>query len=181
MVAETAATPSPSSPATPRWSSCARTSSAPPPDMRSADGSVTIRYRRRMIDQEPRGARGPQSVLPWSVEIDGLTDLDADLRECPSPGLRCAAVSTTWRCACRGRTGPCACRSRAARATASRPAGVPVAIAARGGVSRLRFDDQRVDASGSDLALSSAGFSTTPDRYELDLQGGVSDLDVREE
>ena len=64
------------------------------------------------------------------------------------------------------------------RARISRPAGVPVAIAA-GGVSRLRFDDQRVDASGSDLALRSAGFSTTPDRYELDLGGGVSDLDVR--
>ncbi len=57
-----------------------------------------------------------------------------------------------------------------------RPAGVPVALSARGGVSRLRFDDQKRESSGADLRISSPSYAKAPDRYELDLAGGVSRL-----
>lgn len=62
-----------------------------------------------------------------------------------------------------------------------RPAGVPVALTARGGVSRLRFDDERHESSGADLGIRSASYSKAPDRYELDLAGGVSRLTIQEE
>ena len=41
----------------------------PPPDMRSADGSVTIRYRRRMIDPRSREVRAA-SIRPPMVSRD---------------------------------------------------------------------------------------------------------------
>lgn len=62
-----------------------------------------------------------------------------------------------------------------------RPAGVPVALTARGGVSRLRFDDERHESSGADLRIRSASYAKAPERYELDLAGGVSRLTIQEE
>jgi len=157
----------------------------PPPDMRTADGAVTIRYRRRMIDPRSREIRAAVNPsLPWSVEIDGgLTDLDADLQAVPFAGLavRGGVNHLTLRLPRPDGTVRLSIEGGSSRVRIARPTGIPMAIAARGGVARLRFDDQRVDASGSDLALRSPGFATTPDRYELDVRGGVSDLEVREE
>ncbi|MGH2402767.1 MAG: hypothetical protein ACRDE6_08630, partial [Candidatus Limnocylindria bacterium] len=157
----------------------------PPPDMRSVDGTVNIRYRRRVIDTRSREiAARLNPSLPWSIEIDGgITDLDADLRSVSFSGLdlrggvnhlklRLPRPDGTIRIVVEG-------GSSDARIT--RPTGVPVAISARGGVSRLRFDARQVDSSGSDLRLQSAGFAIAPDRYELEVEGGVSEMRVREE
>lgn len=157
----------------------------PPPDIRTADGTVTIRYRRRMIDvrsREIRAALNPS--LPWSVEIDGgLTDLDADLRDVPFAGLalRGGVNHLALRLPKPDGTVRLSIDGGSSEARITRPVGVPVAINVRGGVAHLRFDDQRVDASGSDLAMRSSGFGSKPDRYELDVRGGMSELDIREE
>jgi hypothetical protein len=54
-------------------------------------------------------------------------------------------------------------------------------LVARGGVSRLRFDGQRADGSGGGLSLRSPTFARSPNRYELEIGGGISDLVIRED
>jgi DNA-binding MarR family transcriptional regulator len=53
----------------------------PIPDVRSAEGTVAIRYPRRAVDFRAREADVRlEGTLPWSIEIGGgLTDLEADL------------------------------------------------------------------------------------------------------
>lgn len=157
----------------------------PPPDMRSVDGTVNIRYRRRMMDTRSReiAARLDPS-LPWSIEVDGgITDLDGDLRSVSFAGLdlRGGVNHLTLRLPRPDGTVRIVVEGGSSSMRISRPAGVPIALSARGGVSRLRFDARRVDASGSDLRLESSGFATAPDRYELELAGGVSEMRIREE
>lgn len=180
MVAETAATRLRLGPGDPQGELITADFVGPPPDMRTADGVVTMRYRRRMLDTRSREVRAHLNrSLPWTIEVDGgLTDLDGDLREVPLAGLgvrgglnhfdlRLPRPDGTVRLSIEG--GSSAGRIR-------RPADVPVAIEARGGVSRLRFDGRRHDASGTTLTLQSAGYARTPDRYEIDIEGGISDL-----
>jgi DNA-binding MarR family transcriptional regulator len=157
----------------------------PPPDMRTADGTVTMRYRRRMLDTRTREIEARLNPsLPWSVEIDGgITDLNADLRAVPFGGLdlRGGVNHLELRLPRPDGTVRIAIEGGSSQARVTRPAGVPIALSARGGVSRLRFDARKMDASGSDLRLQSDGFATAPDRYELEVGGGISDLRVREE
>ena len=54
----------------------------PAPDVRTGDGTVTMRYRRRVIDTRSRAidaALHPSAA--WAVKFEnGITDVDADLR-----------------------------------------------------------------------------------------------------
>jgi hypothetical protein len=153
--------------------------------MRTADGTVTMRYRRRMLDTRSREIEARLNPsLPWSIEIDGgITDLVADLRAMPFGGLdlRGGVNHLLLRLPRPDGTVRIAIEGGSSDARVTRPAGVPVALSARGGVSRLRFDARKLDASGSDLRLESVGFTTAPDRYELEVGGGISDMRVGEE
>ena len=87
MVAETAATRLAVRDAKPDGELIRAAFVGPPPDVRTSDGSVTMRYRRRVIDTRSReieAALNPAAA--WAIEIEnGLTDLDADVR-----GLTCS-------------------------------------------------------------------------------------------
>jgi DNA-binding MarR family transcriptional regulator len=157
----------------------------PPPDMRTADGTVTMRYRRRMLDTRSReiDARLNPS-LPWSVEIEGgITDLDADLRAVSFGGLDLRGGVNHLKLLLPRPDGTVRIilEGGSSDARVTRPVDVPIALSVRGGVSRLRFDARKVDASGTDLRLESSGFATAPDRYELEVAGGISELRVAEE
>ena len=66
----------------------------PPPDVRTSDGAVTMRYRRRLVDTRSREIDAALNAsAAWAIEIEnGLTDLDADLRESRSLGSRLTAA-----------------------------------------------------------------------------------------
>jgi DNA-binding MarR family transcriptional regulator len=182
MVAESAATRLRLRSADPGGELIRATFVGPPPDVRTADGTVTIRYRRRMIDTRAREIEaGLAPSVPWSVEIDGgITDLEADLRGVRLEGvtirgganhlrLELPRPSGTVRVSLAGGT---------SQAIVTRPRGVPVALVVRGGAANLRFDGDRRHASGTDLRLESRGFGSVPDRYEIEVAGGAAQLSV---
>lgn len=59
-----------------------------------------------------------------------------------------------------------------------RPAGVGVVVAVRGGATSLRLDDRSYDALGGSVRLETAGLAPDDPRYELQVSGGASDVDV---
>lgn len=185
MVAETAATRLALRAAEPAGELIRATFAGPPPDVRTAEGTVTMRYRRRLIDTRGREIDAALHPGPaWAVEIDGgITDLDADLRQLTFLGLeiRGGANHLRLRLPRPNGTVRIALAGGSSEARIARPAGVPVALTARGGVSRLRFDDERRESSGADLRVRSAAYAKAPDRYELDLAGGISRLSIHEE
>ena len=60
----------------------------------------------------------------------------------------------------------------------TRPTDVPVMLVAGGGVSQLRFDGESRSASGSSLRVRSRSYDKSPDRYEIEIEGGISDLTI---
>jgi DNA-binding MarR family transcriptional regulator len=157
----------------------------PPPDVRTSDGTVTMRYRRRVIDTRSRAVDAAlHPAAAWAVEIDnGITDIDADLRDVSLLGitarggvnhfnLRLPLPSGTVRIEIGG-------GSSEGRLT--RPVGVPVRVIAGDGVSRLMFDGEERESSGVAFGVRSRGYDRAPDRYELDIGGGISDLAIDEE
>ena len=154
----------------------------PPPDVRSNDGTISMRYRRRMLDVRAREIDAALHADPsWSIEIDGgITDLDADLRGIPVSGvevrgganhlkLSLGSPSGTVRISVAGGT---------SHATIMRPRGVPVALSVRGGAAHLSLDGRTRSASGTDLRTTSGSWASTPDRYEIAIDGGAAHLAV---
>jgi DNA-binding MarR family transcriptional regulator len=154
----------------------------PPPDVRMADGTVTVRYRRPRLDVRSRRARiSLNPSIPWTVEVrGGVTDLDADLRDVALSGLQLdggvnhlrlelAPPSGTVRLEING---------SASDARIARPPGTDVALHARGVLSYLLFDDEKRETVGGELRMQSRGFGRAPDRYEIDLTGGAARLTI---
>jgi hypothetical protein len=59
-----------------------------------------------------------------------------------------------------------------------RPSGAPLSLHARGGVTALRVDGQRLPSVGSALHWKSPGFHPDQAHYALDVSGGVSGVTV---
>jgi DNA-binding MarR family transcriptional regulator len=185
MVAETAATRLNLRRAEPGDELIRASFRGPPPDVRNTDGTVSMRYRRRLIDTRSREIDAALHPAPaWAIEIDGgITDLDADLSGLTFLGLdiRGGANHLRLRLPRPSGTVRVALEGGCSQARIVRPSGVPVALLASGGVSRLEFDDERHDSSGTELRVRSRSYARAPDRYELDLAGGISDLAIRQE
>ena len=182
MVAETAATRLALRAADPGDELIHASFEGPPPDVRTSDGAVTMRYRRRLVDTRSRKIDAALNTnAAWAIEIEnGLTDLDADLREIAFLGLnahggmnhfafRLPRPSGTVRIAIAG---------GASEGRLTRPAGVPLLLLAEGGVSRLSFDGQERESSGTPLRVRSRGYDRAPDRYEIEIGGGISELTI---
>jgi DNA-binding MarR family transcriptional regulator len=155
----------------------------PPPEVRAADGVVTIRYRRRALDFRSRAARiGLNPSVPWSFEVDGgLTDLEADLRSLQFEALavRGGANHLSLRLPRPDGSARVSISGGASNARFERPVGTAVSLRVRGGVSQLTFDDQRLESTAGDTHLQSSDFADAAARYEIELTGGVSHLTVR--
>jgi hypothetical protein len=118
----------------------------------------------------------------WSFEVDGgITDLVGDLRDVPFGGLeiRGGANHLDLRLPRPSGTVRIALVGGSSDIRISRPGEVPVAVSARGGVADLRLDDVRKHASATDLRVETRGYPAVPDRYLLELDGGVARLSVR--
>ena len=151
-----------------------------PPDVRSGDGTVSMRYRRRMIDLRPREIEAAlHARASWAIEIDGgITDLVGDLRSISVTGieirgganhmdLALGRPSGTVRIALAGGT---------SQARITRPRDVPVALSVRGGVAHLSLDSRTRSASGTDLRTTTPSWASRPDRYEIEIAGGAAEL-----
>jgi hypothetical protein len=61
--------------------------------------------------------------------------------------------------------------------TIERPAGVAAGLEVRGGVSEVTVDGELHRSLGK-TSLETPGASSSPDRYEIELLGGVSKMSI---
>ena len=153
----------------------------PPPDIRNDTGAVAMRYRRRMIDVRSREITAELSpAVDWAIEVSGgITDLEADLGSLRFSGLDVRGGVNHLRLRLPRPSGTVRLRVEGGSSDAriSRPARVPIGLLLRGG-GDIRFDGRRTKSSGSDVRLESEAFSSSPDRYQVEILGGAAELRI---
>lgn len=182
MVAETAATRLRLHPGeTPGGELLRARFDGPPPDVRTTDGSVSMRYRRRLLDTRSRSADvalDPGRI--WTVDVEGgVTDLEGDVRGVRLERLdvRGGANHLDLRLGRPEGTARIVFGGGSSRARFSRPSDVGVALRLRGGASDLRLDGRRLHGD-DDLYVTSEDYAAAADRYEIEFSGGVSKLSI---
>ena len=180
LVAETAATRLPLEPAGNDDPLIRAAFVGPPPDIRNDAGVVAMRYRRRMIDVRSREITAELSpAVDWAIEVSGgITDLEADLGSLQFSGLDVRGGVNHLSLRLSRPSGTVRLGWRAGPATRASSAGQrPCRPLLRGG-GDIRFDGRRTKSSGSDVRLASDAFSSTPDRYQLEILGGAAPLRI---
>jgi DNA-binding MarR family transcriptional regulator len=160
---------------------CRASFEGPLPEVHSRDGVVDVRYKRRLEWRDRVARVGLSAAIPWDLELSGgfssvACELqDAWLRTFELSGgvdrlhLRLPAP--------RGVVGV-----RVSGSSADVTLQVPVGTAARlslsGGAQLVRFVDQAMRQVHGRLRLETRDAAAAPDRYDIDLSGGVRDLTV---
>jgi DNA-binding MarR family transcriptional regulator len=154
----------------------------PAPDVRTANGTVTVRYSRRLLDVRSRIAEiGLNPAATWSVEVDGgVTNLEGDLRAVRLAGLeiRGGANNLSLRLGQPDGTARIVLAGGTSNARFERPRGVATAVRVRDGVSHLRFDSRRAESVSGTFQLQTDDYATASDRYEIEVRGGASGLTI---
>jgi len=119
-------------------------------------------------------------ALPWAVNLSGgASRATLDLSGVRLSGLDVSggADSVTATLGRPAGTVTINISGGASSVTIRRPAGVPVSIHASGGANSIRLDGQHRSSLG-DLDVATGGYDTATDRYEIDVSGGASNVDV---
>jgi hypothetical protein len=156
----------------------------PLPEVRAQDGAVTIRYpctfhpfdwRKRAVEVTLNGS------IPWQIEFRrGLSRLDGDLSRLRLDsfeiigGASRAAVTLPHPSG----TVPVRVSGGASDVTIRRPAGVAARVNVGRGASKLAFDGQRFGAIGGETRLQTPDYESAAGRYDVEVSGGASRLDV---
>jgi hypothetical protein len=151
------------------------------------DGTVTIRYPR--FDWRHYLRERPAEVvlnvsIPWDIEIrDGVSRFTADLRrlELRSVVMSGGAGRVEVTLPTPAGTAPVRVLGGASNVVIHRPEGVAAQVRIAGGSTNLAFDKQRFGAVGGELSLQSPDYEGTPDRYDITITGGASNvaIDIR--
>ncbi len=157
----------------------------PRPDVRAAGGVVTIRYRRQATAAfSTRKARiSLNGSIPWTIELDGgITDLTGSLGAVTLERIDVEGGANNVRLELPRPTGTATVRIGGVVSSArfKRPAGIPVAVRMAGGVAHLKVDGGRREQVVGQRRYEGPGFAESPDRYELEVLGGASELTVSE-
>jgi hypothetical protein len=156
------------------------------PKASADDGTVKITYPHFSLAELIRHPAHRAEIeltqaLPWSLVFDGgLGKSSIDLRE-----LELRAFEITGgvgdvqimlpapRGLVRARFG-----GGASEVNLLHPNGAAVRLRIAGGASRLSFDGQRYGAMGGETSLESPGAGEANDRYEIEIDGGASELTI---
>ena len=151
--------------------------------MRVVGGVVTVRYRRQPVAAfSTRLAKvALNGTIPWTIEINGgITDLTGTLAGVGLERLDLDGGANHVRLDLPRPTGTATVHIGGVVSSArlQRPSGVPVAVRLAGGVSRVRVDGaRRKNVSGKQRYVGT-GYNDSPDRYELEVLGGASEVTV---
>jgi DNA-binding MarR family transcriptional regulator len=152
----------------------------PLPEVRLSAGVVTIRYRRAPFTT--RAARiALNGSIPWTIEVEGgLTDLRGSLDGVRLAGLEVRGGANHVDLALPAPAGPVPVQIRgvASSVVLKRPAEAPVALRVKGGISHLALDSRRQRSVSGDRRFATEAYATSPDRYEIEILDGASDVRV---
>ena len=154
------------------------------PEVRVAGGTVTMRYPRRLrtlFGSKQAAEVALNAAVPWRIELrNGVSDTTADLRGLTLAALeiRGGASSITVRLPMPTGTIPVRIAGGASGIAINRPPGVEVSIRLKGWAAHLTFDDQTFDALGTDGRLQSPGYAAATRRYDIEVDGGASEVTV---
>jgi len=153
----------------------------------NGNGAVTVAYPRvfHPLDWKKHGVTGTLSeAIPWTLAFrGGLSRLDADLASLHLEGVTVDGGASEVRISLPAPVGvvPIRINGGASKMELIRPAGVPLTIDVGSGASDVRVDEQRFGAMAGPITLVAGTDAGAPDRYELRIAGGASQLTVREE
>ncbi len=151
----------------------------PLPDCRTADGVVTVRYRRSPFSGRRARVR-LNAAIPWTIVVSGgITDL-AGAPQAPLNGLEVTGGANHIHLDLPAPVGTAGVRVTGVVSSASlrRPSGTPVRLRLAGGVSHLRFDGRSVEQVSGQREYEAGDFAGTPDRYEIEILDGAGDVRV---
>lgn len=159
----------------------------PYPTVEVWNGTVTINYRHDRLKDwlsfrtQPAADLVLNSTVPWSISTrGGVSDLRADLSRLQLRSFETGGGVSGFEIVLPKPSGtvPIRIGGGASKVTIRRPSGVPVRLATGGGVSGLAFDEQRLGAIGGRYQSESPDHAAAADRYEITIDGGVSQISV---
>jgi DNA-binding MarR family transcriptional regulator len=146
-------------------------------------GTVTIAGRRRLFrERQPEGEVVLNTAVSWAIRVKGgANPVTADLVSVHVTEIDMSGGMSNieFRLGAPAGAVPIRVTGGASRMTFHRPAGTPVRLHVRGGISDVRLDDRNLD-SASRVAWETPGYDGVADRYDITVRGGMSRLSVDE-
>ncbi len=156
----------------------------PPPEVRVEDGTVTIRYPRRLLGlgAKPRAAEVTlNAAILWEIAVQGnALDVTTDLTGLDLARLELKGSVSMIHIELPAPTGqvPVYLGGAASSITVRRPAGVAARVHLKGWVSTFTFDDQRFSNFGNNERLQSADYPTADRRYDIEVASSASTISI---
>jgi DNA-binding MarR family transcriptional regulator len=153
------------------------------PSAKVQDGGVTFRYRRMSpLDWgKHAGSVGLNASIPWSITLHGgVSRVVVDARGLRLRRMSIGGGANRLEVSLPSASGsvPLSIEGGVTRVQIHHPAAVPVQLRVNGGANRLDFDGQHFGAVGGDVRLASEGWELASNRYDIEVRGGASRLEV---
>jgi hypothetical protein len=147
------------------------------------DGKVTLRYARMNPLEwgKHAGTVGLNPAIPWSIALrGGASRVVVDARRLSLKQLSVGGGANQLEVYLPEPIGtvPVCVEGGLSRVQMRHPEAAPVQLRIHGGANRLEFDGQRFGAVGGDARLASPGWELATDRYDVELRGGASRLEI---
>ncbi len=154
------------------------------PEVWAEGGVVNIRYPRFF---HPFGQQGCSSkvvlnaAIPWHIEVrDGASKLTADLSQLKLGSFEVSGGASKVELTLPRVSGlaPVRILGGASNVVIHRPEGVATRVCIVGGSTNLTFEDQHFGAVGGEVSLQSPNYEGTPERYDITITGGASNVAI---
>ena len=154
------------------------------PDVAITPGLVDIDFHRFWPSLRRRKAAilrlSTQTV--WAIEFrGGVARLDADLSQLAISSIQIIGGASHAHLVLPPPTGTVkiAITGGVADLTVLHPADAPTLLTVGGGSSKLSLDDQTLGAVGSPVRVHSDSYASATDRYQINVKGGASRVNVQ--
>jgi DNA-binding MarR family transcriptional regulator len=158
-----------------------------PANVKAKDGTVTIRYPRRLMlpGAEQRAANVTLNPsIPWQIVIQGGTsEVKAKLEHLKLSGLEVKGGLSTieLKLPVPLQVVPIRLSGGASTISVTRPAGVPARVHLKGWASMFVFDYQTFTDLGNDVRLQSSDYKATAPCYDIDVSSSASMVTITTE
>ena len=155
-----------------------------PPEVKLKDGTVTIRYPRRLwaLEKEQRAAKVTlNAAIPWQITIQGAaSEVNAELGGLNLAGLEVKGGLSMIRLELPVPEGvvPIRISGGASVITIRRPAGVATRAYLKGWVSQFVFDHQTFSDVGNNVRLQSPDYEAAARCYDIEVSSSASTVTI---